>query len=217
MVLQNSATPLPDQTARGHRSAGFSVIELLIVFVVIGIIAGMAILQYSSTKEALNADDAAYRVLNYFREAGQRAASDHHSYRVVINTTTNRISMINENTFATGNGEGDTVAGDDVMVKQEPAGTNVLFAQPTGIALPPAPSNYAAATFTNGQWTAHFMSDGSVVDPYPTAIPLSCTIFLQPSDKTSQLGLLRAVTLFSSSGATRYWMYNTTTSAFVQR
>jgi type II secretory pathway pseudopilin PulG len=193
-------------------------IELLIVFLIIGILAGFAIIQYTATREALNADDAAFRVLNYLREASERAAADHHSYRVVINTTTNNISLINEKSFATGNTEGDTITGDDVLVKQEPAGLRVLFAQPTGVALPPAPSGaaYPAAVFTNGQWTAHFMSDGTVTAPYGTT-PLSCSLFMQPSDKTSQLALVRAVTLFSSTGATRYWMYNTPTSAFVQR
>jgi Tfp pilus assembly protein FimT len=207
--------PISDKMKRVQSSRGVSLVEVLIVVAMIATLTAVAMIQFSATNESYNADDAAYKILNYCREASSRAVSDHHSYRVVINTATNNISLINENSFATGNGEGATLSGDDVLVKQEPVGTRVTFTQPAGINAPPTPYNYAAATFTTGQWTAHFNSDGSLSDPYGSS-PVSCTLFVQPTDNTTQLGLIRAVTLFGSSGSARYWMYNTTTSAFIQ-
>lgn len=199
-------------------SRGVTMIELLIVVAIIAIVSSFAVIQFSRTQESYNADNAAYKILNYCREASSRAVSDHHSYRVVINTNTNYISLINENTndLGTGNGEGATVAGDDVLVKSEPVGTRVTFTQPTGTSLPPSPYNYAAATFTGGVWTAHFMSDGSVVDPFSTTgNPLSCTIFVSPSDLQGQLPLVRAVTVFSSSSSVKFWLCSAS-GTFVQ-
>ncbi|HEY6332050.1 MAG TPA: hypothetical protein VI756_22160, partial [Blastocatellia bacterium] len=107
--------------------------------------------------------------------------------------------------------------GNDVLVKQEPVGTRVSFSQPTAITtLPPSPFALPAATFSSGEWTAHFNSNGSVIDPWSTQAPMSCTIFVWPTDISTNLGLVRAVTVFTSSSSTRYWMYNTATSAFVQ-
>src|SRR5262245_45820716 len=103
-------------------SGGYSLVELLVVIAVIAIVTGTVVFQFTSAREAYNADDAAYKVMNYFREANSRAVSDHHSFRVTINKTTNTISLIDERTLASGNNEGETVSGDDVLVKSEPVG-----------------------------------------------------------------------------------------------
>jgi Tfp pilus assembly protein FimT len=214
----------PDENrAKNESCRGVSIVEILIVVAMIAIITAISVIQFTRTADSYDADNAAYKILNYCREANGRAVSDHHSYRVVINTNTGNISLINEvlPTTPTGAtctcGEGDTVTGTDVLVKQEPVGTRVSFTQPTAITtLPPSPYNYAAATFSGGQWTAHFNSNGSVVDPWSSQAPLSCTIFVSPADLQTQLGLVRAVTIFTSSGSVRYWMYMTGSGSFVQ-
>jgi prepilin-type N-terminal cleavage/methylation domain-containing protein len=209
--------PISDRIRLSQSQRGVSLVEILIAMSMIAILGGVAVLQFSATNESYNADNCAYKILNYCREASSRAVSDHHSYRVVINTNTNNISMINEMSSASGNGEGDTINGDDVLVKQEPVGTRVSFTQPTGISAPPSPYNYAAATFSSGQWTVHFMSDGSVTDPFAiNGVPVSCTLFVSPTDKSNPIGLIRAVTLFGSSSSAKFWMYTTVSNSFVQ-
>jgi prepilin-type N-terminal cleavage/methylation domain-containing protein len=188
---------------------GFSLIELLIVITVVAIVTAIAVFQYASTRTAYNADDAAYKVMSYFREANSRAVSDHHSFRVTINNTTGTISLIDEKTIAGGgNNNGETISGDDVLVKSEPVGLMVTLTQPTGINPPPAPFNYAAATYASNVWTGHFQSLGSVTDV--NGNPQSCTLFFQPADRTDLLNLVRAVTVFGPSGSIRFWTYNGT-------
>lgn len=211
----------PDENrAKNDSCRGVSVVEIVIVTAMIAILTAISVLQFTRTAESYNADNAAYKILNYCREANGRAVADHHSYRVVVNTNTGNISLINEVLPSSGTctcGEGDTVTGTDTLVKQEPLGSRVSVSQPTAItALPPSPYNYTAATFSSGEWTAHFNSNGSVVDPWSTQAPMSCTLFLWPTDLPTELGLVRAVTVFSSSGSIRYWMYMTGTSSFVQ-
>jgi len=197
---------------KGNSETGYSIVELMIVTAVIAIITAGVIVAFQPTKTAISSTDAAAQVVNYLREANARAVADHHSFRVVINTNTNKISLINENTSGSGNNEGDAVSGDDVLVKQEPLISMVGYTQPTvsgvSVGIPAAPFNYAAATFTSNQWTVHFESDGSAQDPVSGVLsPISCTLFFSPL-QNSNPNLIRAVTLFGPGSAIRYWVYN---------
>ena len=189
--------------------AGFSLVELLVVISVIAIVTAIAVFSFTNTREMYNADDAANKVMNYFREANSRAVSNHHSYRVTINKDTNMISLIDENTTSNGgNNNGEAISGDDALVKTEPVGVRVLLNQPGGVNPPAAPFSYSAATFVSNVWTGHFQSDGTVTDA--NLAPISCTMFFQPVDKQSIAQLIRAVTLFGPSGSIRFWAYNGT-------
>jgi|SRR5262249_2792348 len=207
MVTEKNISSTERRGLRSDRPEGFSLIELLVVITVIAIVTGIAVFQFVNTREAYNADDAAYKVMNYFREAYSRAVSDHHSFRVTINNSTGIISLIDERTFG-GISNGENLSGGAVLVKSEPLGVRVSLAQPTGVNPPPAPFNYAAATFPSNVWTGHFQSIGSVTDA--SGNPQSCTLFFQPSDRTNIPSLIRAVTVFGSSGSVRFWMYNGT-------
>jgi type II secretory pathway pseudopilin PulG len=213
----SSASPTRDSRDEFDRqrnsSRGVSVVETVIVLSVIVILAGSVVFQFTSSKETYNAEDAANKLVNYFREANNRAVSDHHSYRVVINLGSGMISLIDERTSATGNTDGDTVSGDDLLVKQEPVATRVSFTKPSGVNPPASPFNFSAATFSASVWTGHFQSDGRVTATFGGA-PVSSTFFLQPADRTDAPNLIRAVTLTGPTGSIRYWAYDG--SKFVQ-
>jgi prepilin-type N-terminal cleavage/methylation domain-containing protein len=197
---------------RLEQPEGYSLVELLVVISVIAIVTSIAVFSFTNTREKYNAEDAANRVMNYFREANSKAVSNHHSYRVTINNSTNVISLIDENTTTGGgNNDGENIGGDDALVKNEPVGVRVLLTQPTTpntVNPPAAPFNYAAATFPSNVWTGHFQSDGTVTDV--TGAPISCTMFFQPIDQQNIAQLIRAVTLFGPSGSIRFWAYNGT-------
>ncbi|HEY6332672.1 MAG TPA: prepilin-type N-terminal cleavage/methylation domain-containing protein, partial [Blastocatellia bacterium] len=113
VVLACKKRPGENQ-ANNDSCRGVSIVEVLVVVAMIAILTAVSILQFTRTSDSYNADNAAYKILNYCREASGRAVSDHHSYRVVINTNTNNISLINEVLPSTGPctcGEGDTVTG----------------------------------------------------------------------------------------------------------
>jgi prepilin-type N-terminal cleavage/methylation domain-containing protein len=207
MVTENSQSSIERTGGFCDPAEGFSLIELLIVISVIAIVTGIAVFQFAGSREAYNAEDAAYKVMNYFREANSRAVSDHHSFRVTINTSSNTISLIDEKTFS-GITDGEALSGGAVLVKSEALGTRVTLNQPSGINPPPSPFNYAAAVYPANVWTGHFQSVGSITDVNGT--PTSSTFFFQPVDRTNLPTLVRAVTAFGPSGSIRFWMYNGT-------
>ena len=194
--------------------SGFTLVEMLIVITIIGIITGIAIFALSSSRTAYAADDAANMVVNYCREASGRAIATHHSFRVVINLNTRVITMINENTFdqPVGNGDTDTIAGDDTLVKQQPLNSEVkMNPPPAGVGLPPAPFAYPAATYSSNVWCAHFQSDGSATSG-ATGPLFNCTLFFQSALATGsqQKSLIRAVSLFGTTSSVRFWLYSGT-------
>src|SRR5262245_19806540 len=115
MVTEKKLLGIESRGPLCERPEGFSLIELLVVIAVIAIVTATAVFQLTNTREAYNADDAANKVMSYLREANSRAVSDHHSFWVTINNSTNTISLIDEKTLASGNNEGETVSGDDVF------------------------------------------------------------------------------------------------------
>jgi prepilin-type N-terminal cleavage/methylation domain-containing protein len=207
MITEKKVSSIKRLRPLCDRAEGFSLIELLVVISVIAIVTGIAVFQFTNTREAYNADDAAYKVMNYFREANSRAVSGHHSCRVTINNSTSTISLIDEQRFAAIT-DGENLVGPAVLVKSEPLGVRVSLAQPLGVNPPPFPFNYAAATYASNVWTGHFQSIGSVTDV--NGNPQSCTFFFQPTNSTNLLNLIRAVTVFGPSGSIRFWMYNGT-------
>src|SRR5262245_58874442 len=101
-VGDSSITDAATVPGNWSSARGVSIVETVIVLAVLIILASAVVFQFTQTREAYNADDAANKLVNYFREANSRAVSDHHSFRVVINLNSGNISMIDEQTSATG-------------------------------------------------------------------------------------------------------------------
>lgn len=70
----------------GMRSAGFSMIEMMIIIVIIGIIAAMAVPSFFSAIPRLKARTEARNILNFVRLARSKAVSDGAQYGVYIDT-----------------------------------------------------------------------------------------------------------------------------------
>lgn len=172
---------------------GFSLIELLIVVAIISIMTTFAIFALVPHRNLYRTDDQALRILDFMRDASQRALTQRQVMRLEIDQTDNVIRIVDENLVGAG-------TADDGMVRQEPlenpanvrmylnpaaAGPPIISgppdasggAGPVAVVSPPAPSNFPAAAYAaclhplavshtaghNG-WTARFLSNGSVVD-----------------------------------------------------
>lgn len=207
---------------RNVSESGFSLVELLVTISLIVILTSVTILTLGSHRSAYRSEDASAQFVNFLRQAQSRALAERQSMRLVINRTTNRISLIDENTIGGGgNNENDTVSGDDSMIRSEGLmDTNeVRTDRPSGgggtpISSPPAPYAYAPAVFSSNLWVAHFESDGSVTAlSGGSRVPVSATFFFwPPTDGTSLvpkvLTQVRAVTVFGPSGSVRHWKYD---------
>lgn len=216
-----------DQTSSNHRfndARGHSVIELLIVVSIIAILSAVTIFSLVGHKKAYKTDDQALQVLDFIREANSRALTYRETMRLEIDTTDNKIRIIDENL--------STTTTDDREYRSMPLelGTEVVVDRtPAGVTIPTPPGYTAAAYATDGighlegtttvtghrVWSIRFRADGTVVNN-ANAIT-SATLFLYPPIAPATLGTpkskpqVRAITIFGGSVGVRLWKHNGTT------
>jgi prepilin-type N-terminal cleavage/methylation domain-containing protein len=203
---------------------GHSLIELLIVVSVIAILTAMTIFSLTANKAAYKTDDQALKILDFVREANSRSLTYRETTRLEIDTTDNKIRIIDENS--------NTTTTDDKEIRSMPLekiADVVVDRAPTGVTVP-NPPNYTGAVYAvdtighlegtttvNGHrvWAIRFRSDGTVVNGANTVTsstlwvfpPLSAATLDTPKSKPQ----VRAITIFGGSAGVKLWKYDGTT------
>ncbi|MCY7348115.1 MAG: type II secretion system GspH family protein [Pyrinomonadaceae bacterium] len=208
--------------AQRGASSGFSMIEMIIVLVIIGVMSAISLPYLLNYQKQYKSEDQALKVIDMMREASQLALTKRRVFRFEIDLTDNQALIID------GRGAG---AADDLQIKSLPLenANDIRVDQiPTGVSKP-NPPNYNDAAFitdvtghlrggttVNGNrvWQVAFRADGSVVNA--AQVPVSANLYfwtpltpgnVAPNNKQE----VRAVTIFGGSGAVRYWKHNGTT------
>lgn len=190
-----------------QRMDGHSLVEILIVLAALAVLTAISVPYFFNYGQMYRSEDQALKVLDLFREAGQRALTQRMTVRVELdgNPDPPVLRMIDEN-----GANPDTVFKTvrlDIL-------NNVRMDAPGSGIVAPNPPNYPDVAFVSGIWTARFRSDGSVVTA--ADLPISATIYSWSPDPANisvprRREETRAITLFGGSGAVRYWKYNGST------
>ena len=205
--------------AHGDRVHGYSVVELLVVVAIVAVVATFTLLALNG-RRLHNTDDQAYIVLDFMKEARQRAITQREPMRVEINRDLGTIRLMNENSTTTAN--------DDEVIRTFTFTTEkqVIYDRapqnmddPPGAVSPVPTLAYAASvhpTSTPDQVaTLRFLPNGNVTDAGATATGTNATvtgatIYFWTATKDSQgaftenAEVLRAITILGASGNTSY-------------
>lgn len=189
---------------------GFSLIEMFIVVLLIGILSAIAISSLSSSKKYAPDDQAAV-ITDILNEARQSALNQRRTFRVEINRTKQEITLINENIF-------DKID-DDEIVKSIPFKDFVnvgeipgnVLAPPTATspipALTPQWSNYPLSNGSE-KITLRYSKNGRVVDTGTDNIGTGSTMrgatiyVFSNKEGTNTADIIRAVTTLQTTGDT---------------
>lgn len=214
---------------RRQTDAGFSLLELLVVLVIVTILVTISIFYASAHQKLYKPDDQSLQITDILQEARQRSLTQRETMRVEISLTGSRARLIDEND--------DDTADDDVVLKTVillPATDVTIAARPSNISYnPPEPLPAPLANFeqsvyptslTEDVCTMRFMSNGTVTDAGNDdtgtgAIVTGVSLHVwspRASDNTSS-DIARAITVIGSTGTIRLWEHDeslTTTNKF---
>lgn len=199
---------------------GFSIVELLIVFLIIAILAVFSIIAFGS-KNLFYADSQAYLLVDAFKEARQRAITQQETIRVEVSKTKREIRVINENE------PGD--ASDDVIIKRtllasekdltfDIAPTNIANTpqEPTPVPIADFRTSFHPLSSSEQVATLRFLKNGNVVNEGLNAVGdnsvmTGATFYLWKPIITNTGAItdkgivIRAITVLGNSGNTGYW------------
>jgi prepilin-type N-terminal cleavage/methylation domain-containing protein len=182
--------PAPQPDFR--RSAGFTLIEMMVVVGVIGVAAAMAVLMMPSALVSAKADSGATRLQSVLRTAREQAISQRRNVRVAF-TVPNQIVVSREDVPGPGTTVLSTIWLEDGMSFR-------LFA---GLSDTPDAFGNGSATSFGTATTYKFTSEGSFVDQNGDAV--NGTVFI---GKINQPLSARAVSVFGPTALIRQWRWN---------
>lgn len=197
---------------------GFSLVELMIVLVIIGIMGGITGFYLSAHQKLYKPDDQALKIIDILQEARQLSLTKRETMRVEIDLTDNVIRLIDENRLAT-----ET---DDRAIRQiplsNPSEVNVEQRATNIAANPPEPLPTKSAVFspsiyppsaTHRVCTLRFKSNYQVVDEADTPTGITMHIWSPSKSNSSEAEIARAITIIGTTGSVRMWEYQKNSTA----
>ena len=201
--------------------AGFSIVELLVVLAIVATMVTFAILAMSS-RRLHYIDNQAYIVLDFLKEARQRAISQKEIMRVEINRDDGVIRLLNENDRGTAN--------DDEVVRthQFQSSKRINYdrapenmASPPDAVTPVPVLEYKASTHPtsvpHNVGVVRFLPNGNITNAGSDAVGANATTTgvtlyfwsptrLENGDFSNDAEVLRAITVLGTSGNASFHM-----------
>lgn len=206
-----------------EQSAGFSIVEVLIVVVIIGILSAIAIPQFAA-RRAHRMAGIPREIVTQIRFARQQALAQRQAFtvRLDFSSATNRRLVV----IDTNDGVSDTgallTATADTVVRSVPLGGAGLPSAALAYGIPPTVSA-AASTLSDGAAISAmpaggivditFCPDGSVRDG-ATNLPVSPALFFYDSGNPTTFAY--AISVLGAAGRVRAWKYNSATQIYAR-
>jgi prepilin-type N-terminal cleavage/methylation domain-containing protein len=178
---------------RMRDSAGFSLIEMLMVVGLMGILMPMAVLQIGQSQPTTNSDGAMRVVLAQLTTARELAITQRRYYRVTFTDGGNQVQVIREET------PGPTLTVISSVVLEG----GVKFTLVNGVSDTPELFGKASGVDFGTATQIRFTTDGTLIDQ--NGAPLNGTVFMAVPNIVRSA---RAATVFGSTGRVRGYRFD---------
>jgi prepilin-type N-terminal cleavage/methylation domain-containing protein len=206
------------KTVNEQRATGFSLIELLIVFAIIGVMSAVAIPQLAAQRRLFRSAGAMREMVTQLRYARQKAMSERCSYTFQYDNTAKTITVIDNNASGATvlndanypNNSGSVVAIKSVLTQQGLAASEVSYGIPTGLPTGSLSDGVSKSNLVSTKINITFQPDGSVVDA--SGSPTDFGIFMYNSKIPTETA--SAVSVLGSAGRIKLWKYDSGSNTY---
>jgi prepilin-type N-terminal cleavage/methylation domain-containing protein len=179
-------------TRSARSEQGYTLIEMMMTVLLLGIVSSMAVFQIAAVRPGMNADGAMRMVMGQLNYAREMAISQRRKVEVKIDTATNLLQVIRQ----------DLPNGTTVLSQVTLEG-GATFALLGGVTAPETGFGYTSAADFGGKQAVFFTTDGSLIDS--TGAPANAALYiLIPEQGATQ----RSVTVLGTLGRVRGYRWN---------
>jgi len=225
---------------RGHATRshkGFSLIELLIVIVVIGVMTAIAVPQMISQRRLLRSQAVVREMATQMRYARQLALSQQQAMTFQYDNVTKETKIFDHNNnlldFKSGTavlvsnggqlntGSPATVVSTAPLAQGGLVASEIKYGIPAGLPTDPLADGISMTALYQNKFTVTFQADGSVIDPagvpaggipVSQGIPMDRAMFIY-NEKAAQT-TAAAISVLGASGRIKVWRYNSNATKY---
>lgn len=205
--------------------AGFSLVEILIVLVIVTIMMSVTGYYFFSHQKLYKPDDQTLKIIDILQEARQRSLTQRETVRVEIDLTDSIVKLIDENTPTTATDDREIrrmtlLTPSEVKMAQRP--DDITYNPPETLPAPTAvfTASVYPASSSHNVCTIRFQTNGTVTNAGTTAIGGGSTvtgyslhIWSPKKTNPNEADIARSITIVGSTGSIRMWEFDRTSTA----
>ncbi len=213
-----------------HRSSGFSMVELMVVALVIGLLSAAAVPQMLNSRRYLRMAGLSREIASGLNNARQMAMAQRRAITFQYDNTAKKINIINHGVDASGNGNwGTSVVGDasypnttgSSVVSSVPLAGGGITASEITHGIDSSVGNSSTLTLddttkmtalSSGKVNITFQPDGSVINS--SGVATDFALFFYHGAKPKETAM--AISVLGGVGRVKSWRYSTSASKFVE-
>jgi Tfp pilus assembly protein FimT len=205
--------------SRWRSDRGLSVIELLVVFAVMGAVVAMAVPNFINARRITRASGVTQEVATQLRLARQEAMSQLRAVTLQYDNAAKQLVVIRHAAAGTGVLTDGNYPNNGVTVRTVPltggglSAADIVYGRPAGVPTVNLADNTTLTVIpTGGRLNITFQPDGSVVNAAGNPVDVALFLYNGQADRDTAT----AISVLGAAGRVKVWRYNSNANRYVE-